>query len=96
MGAGVFFCLILLFRFILLRPEGDGSGCGIHGVNDGKGFQLIAKMADDLSPVLKALFYSNADALHGSPCLLYDGNQTLQGAAVGQEIVNDQHMVLRA
>ena len=47
-------------------------------------------------PCWKPLFHGDADALYGSTGFLGQFQQTHQGAAVGQKIVDDQHMILRS
>ena len=80
----------------LLFPEGDGAGFGVHSVNDGKGFQLDAQIADYLSADLEALFDHNADAFHGCSGSFRDSDQALQRAAVCQKVVNNQKVVIFA
>ena len=78
----------------VLLAEGDGTGFGIHGIHDGNGFQMIAQVADPVAAVLEALFDGDAAALYACLCILHNGDQALQCAAVCQEVVDDQHMVI--
>jgi len=85
------------WRFLsraLLFSENDLTGFMIHGFYDGKRLKLVTQIADDLSAHLEALFNGNADTFHRAACLINNGNKTLQGTAVCQKIVNDQHMVV--
>ena len=90
---GTFFIMQLppQLKFILF-PESDLAGVVIHGVYDCQRFQMIAQIPDDLAAYLKTLFHGNADAFYRSASLVYNGDQSLQGAAVGQEIIDDEDM----
>ena len=82
---------------ILLRllAEPDLTGGRIHGLDDGEALQLDALAADQLAALLEALLDGDADALDGGPGLIGQFQQAHQGAAVGQEIVDDEDMVFR-
>ena len=83
------------FLFLLaLVPENDLTGVSIHAVHDRQRFQPVTQIADHLSAYLETLFHSDTNAFHGGTCLVADGDQALERTAVGQEIVNDQHMVI--
>ena len=80
----------------MISPEGDGSGFGVHSLDDGEGLQMVAEVPQTVTAVLKALLNHNAQTLHRSTGGLHDGNQTLNGAAVGKKIIHNQHMVFGA
>ena len=51
-----------------LFSEGNFAGLGVHALDDGKGLERIAQVADDLSAGLEALFDGDADALDLGAC----------------------------
>ena len=55
---------------------------------------MITQIADPVATVLEAFFHGDAQAFHSSTGAFDDVDQTLQGAAVGQKIVDDQHPVI--
>ena len=77
----------------ILLPEGNGAGFCIHGIHDGKGLHMVAQVPDDPAADLEALLNDNAAAFHNGTGILGNGNQTLQGAAVGQEVIDDQNVL---
>ena len=76
-----------------LRAEGDGPRLVVHGVDDGQRLQLDATGADDLAPGLEALLDGDADALDDGPRLFAQLDKTVQGAAVGQEVIDQEHVL---
>ena len=56
---------------------------------------MIAQIADHPSAHLEALFNHDAQTFNRGPGGFHNGNQPLEGTAVGQKIVDDQHMILR-
>ena len=54
---------------------------------------MIAQIPDYPAAHLETFFYGNANPLHRGPGFLYDGNQPLQCASVGQEIIDDSNML---
>ena len=56
---------------------------------------ILPEVADDAPAGLKSFLNGNTDALHCRSCGLYDLDQTLERASVGEEIVYDEHMILR-
>jgi len=77
-----------------LRTEGDGAGFCVHRIDNGKGLQLIAQIADHIAADLEALFNDDAQTFDGSPGIPGNGDQPLQCAAVCQKIVDDQKPVV--
>ena len=73
--------------FILLFPKGNDSGFGVHCVHNGQRLQLIAQIADHPAADLEAFFDGDAQTFHSGTGGFHDGDQSLQGAAVGQEII---------
>ena len=80
----------------LLFPEGNAAGFCIHSIHDGQRFQVVTQVADYISANLETLFNDNAKTLHGSAGAVGDGDQTLQGTAIGQKVINNQQMVIIA
>ena len=78
----------------LLLPELDGASLRVHGIHDGQRLQPVAQVAQNLTANLEALFNDNAQTFHGSAGGLGNGNQTLQGAAIGKKIVDNQKVVV--
>ena len=83
-----------LLGVCLFCAEGDGAA--VHGVDDGKALQAVAQFADPLAALLETLFDDDAAALHGGFGVLHQGDEALQGIAVGQKIVDDQHPIALA
>ena len=81
-------------RQSVLAAEGDVSGLGIHGVHDGQRFQMVSQVADDAAAGLESLLDGDADPFQGGAGLGDDGDQSLQRAAVGQKIIDDQDVVV--
>ena len=77
-----------------LVAEHDLAGSVVHRLDDGEALQLDALAADEVAALLEALFDGDADALDGGTSLLGQLQQTQQGAAVGQEVVDDENVVL--
>ena len=77
-----------------LIAEHDLSGLAVHRLDDGEALQLDALAADELAALLEALLDGDADALDSGTSLLGQLQQTQQGAAVGQEVVDDENVVL--
>jgi len=78
---------------LLLRSEPNGARPGIHGLQDGQGFQMIAPFPDGFAAGLEALFNDDTAALHHGTGSLRNGDQSLQRAAVGQKIIDDQDVL---
>ena len=64
-----------------------------HRINDSQAGQLVASSAQLGTARLKALLNADADAADGRTCLRADIQQTLHGLAVGEEVVQNQHLV---
>src|SRR5699024_6625446 len=79
-----------------LFPEGNRPGLRVHGVYDSQRFQPVSQITDDPSADLKSFFNGNAQALYSGSRRLHNGNQSLERAAVGKKIIDDQDMILRA
>lgn len=77
----------------LLLTELDGAACSVHTVYNCKGFQLIAKIADDASALLESFFHGNADAFYRAACLCDNGQKPLRSAAVCKKIIDDQNVI---
>ena len=77
----------------LLLAEGDGAVLGIHAIHNGQRLQMVTQIPDDLAADLEALLDDDAQTLDGGTGGLCQRDQTLQGAAVGQEIIDDQQMI---
>ena len=90
--------LLLADGSVLVRlgAEGDLAGAGVHRFDDGQRFQLDAAGADQRPAGLEAFLNCDADALDGGAGALGKVEQAQQGAAVGQKVVDDQEVVLRA
>ena len=57
---------------------------------------MVTEVADGAAAVLEALLNNDTDALDRAAGLLHDRNQALKRVAVGQKIVDEQHVVVRA
>ena len=77
-----------------LVAEHDLAGGAVHGLDDSEALQLDTLAADEVAALLEALLDGDADALDSGTSLLGQLQQTQQGAAVGQEVVDDENMVL--
>ena len=77
-----------------LVAEHDLAGSAVHGLDDSEALQLDALAADEVAALLEALLDGDADALDSGTSLLGQLQQTQQGAAVGQEVVDDENVVL--
>lgn len=64
-----------------------------HRIDDGQAGQLVAGSAQLGAARLEALLNADADAADGRTCLRADIQQTLHGLAVGEEVVQNQHLV---
>ena len=64
-----------------------------HLVDDGKAGQLVTSSAQFRTARLEALLNADADAADGRTCLRADIQQTFHGLAVGEEVVQNQHLV---
>ena len=73
--------------WLLLRPEDDLAGGGVHTFHDSQRFQLDAGVPNEFAALLEALLDADADALHSGAGVLYQFDQSLQGAAIGQKVV---------
>ena len=82
--------------FFLLLAEDDLAGLRVHTVHDGERLEMVAEVADGAAAVLEALLDGDADALDRAAGLLNDGDQTLKRVAVGQKIVDEQHVIVSA
>ena len=76
-----------------LVAEHDLAGGVVHGLDDSEALQLDALAADEVAALLEALLDGDADALDSGTSLLGQLQQTQQGAAVGQEVVDDENVV---
>ena len=56
---------------------------------------METEIANDASAVLESLFNSDTDAFYGSAGFVDNGDESLQGTAICQKVVDDQHMVIR-
>ena len=56
---------------------------------------MVAEVADGTAAVLEALLDDDAESLHGRAGGLGDGDEALQGTAVGEKVVNDQNVLAR-
>ena len=56
---------------------------------------MITQITDDLTAGLETLFNDNAQTFNGGTGTAGNLDQTHQGAAVCQKIIDDQHMILR-
>ena len=77
----------------ILLPEGNGAIFGIHVIHDSQGFHVVAQIPDHPSTDLEALLNNDAAAFYDSAGILCDGDQTLKGTAVCQEIVNNKDVL---
>ena len=75
-------------------PEGQGIIC--HGINDGKGFQADAHIPDLLPTVLETFLDDDAGAFKNSSGFPDNFDQSQQGAAVGEKIVDQQNVIFRS
>ena len=83
-------------QLFLLLAEDDLAGLRVHAVHDGERLEMVAEVADGAAAVLEALLDGDADALDRAAGLLNDGDQTLKRVAVGQKIVDEQHVIVCA
>ena len=84
-------------RFYLrVFAEDDLAGVGVHRLEDCERLQVIALLAQLVASVLEALLHRDADALDRGARLLHQLDKAVQSTAVGQEIVDDEHVVFRA
>ena len=77
-----------------LVTEIDSSCFCVHTVNYRKGFKVIAKVSYGMSAHLEALFDDDSYSFNSSPRSVYDRDKSLEGAAVCEEIVNDENFIL--
>ena len=74
-------------------PKCDFAGLGIHGLDDGQRIHIVAFSAQRVTAALEALLHGDANALDRGTGCFAQIDQTAQRLAVGQKIVNKQHMV---
>ena len=55
---------------------------------------MVTQIPDHLAADLETLFDHNAQTLNGSAGGLCNGNQTLQGTAIGKKIINNQNVII--
>ena len=77
----------------LMIPERNRTGFCIHGIHDGKRFQVVAQIPNDTATDLEALLHHDAASFDGGTGGLDNGDQSLQSTAVGQKIIDDQNML---
>ena len=75
-----------------LIPENNFAGGIVHRFHNGQTFQVITQIPNHVSTDLETLFDYDAQTFNGGTGAVGNGDQTLQGAAVGQKIVNDQQV----
>ena len=78
-----------------MAPEHDGACPGIHFFDDGQALQVDALLAQGIAAALEALLDADADALHRGARLPGQVHEAFDGAAVGQEVIDDEHVVRR-
>ena len=66
-----------------------------HGLDSRQGLHPHAHGADQVAAGLEGLLHGDARPHQGGPGVPHQVNQALEGRAVGQEVVDDQHPVLR-
>ena len=76
-----------------LCAECNGTGLGIHRFHDRQRIDVIAFLAELVATTLETLLQGDADALHHGTCLMTQLNQASQCFAIGQEIIDKQHMI---
>ena len=73
-------------------PKCDFAGLGIHGLDDGQRIHIVAFSAQRVTAALEA-FSTRCQCLDRGTGCFAQIDQTAQRLAVGQKIVNKQHMV---
>ena len=71
------------------------TGLSVHALHDSERLELIAQIADNTAALLETLLHGDADALDRGARLLDQLEKAVQSNAVGQEIVDDEHVVIR-
>lgn len=71
-----------------------GQAVGAHGFDDGEGFDADALVTQAVAAVLKAFFDDDAAAFEGGAGGANDVDEALEGAAVGEEVVDDEDVVV--
>ena len=66
-----------------------------HGIHNSQGLHTDSLFSQRVAAVLKAFFNDNTGSFQGCTGCLYNLDQSLECASVGQEIVNDEYMVIR-
>ena len=57
---------------------------------------MVTEVADGAAAVLEALLNNDTDALDRAAGLLHDRNQALKRVAIGEKVVDEQHMIVCA
>ena len=81
-----------MYQQSVLFTECNGAFLCIHTIHDGQRLHMVAKIPDYTAANLEALFDNDTAAFHDGTSRFRDGNQTLEGAAIGQKIINDQNV----
>ena len=75
--------------------ERDITGLGIHRLHNRQRVDIVSFLTQSVPATLESLFHGDADAFHRGAGMLADIDQAAQRLAVGQEIVDEQDMILR-
>lgn len=73
--------------------EGDLAGLAVHIGDAGQALDAEAALAELIAAALEALLHCNANTGHLGTRSLADLDETLERAAVGQEVVDNQDLV---
>ena len=87
-------CLFFYCSGVDLIAQLDGTI--IQAVYNGQGFYMDALFAEFVAAFLKGFFNQESHALQGCACLPHQLHNAERGVAVGQEVVDEKHSVLRA
>ena len=80
----------------LLVPETDLPCLFIHMLNDGQRLHMIPFLTQKLSAHLLSFLNHDADAFHRGAGILAQLDEPLKRLAVGKEVIDDEHMILRS
>ena len=71
------------------------AGSGVHSINNCQRFNPDTHLSEFLAAFLESLFNRNANTFQCSACLFEDFDQSEDCAAIGEEIIDNQNVVVR-
>ena len=74
--------------------EGDGLCLVVHAFDDGDGLYLITGITKLLPAFLQAFLNGDTNAGDGATCLVDDVDESTGCFAVGEEVIDDEHLVV--